>query len=64
MAGRWLTGGGTPPVEEPMMAKERKKEDREETEKPWERPGQVAQNPDEKAPSKKDVDFEQASKTS
>jgi len=46
------------------MAKERKKEDREETEKPWERPGQVAQNPDEKAPSKKDVDFEQASKTS
>ena len=46
------------------MTKDRKKEERGETEKPWERPGQVAQNPDEKPPQKKDVDFEQASKTS
>ena len=46
------------------MERESKKEDRKETDKPWERPGQVSQNPSEKAPSKKDIDFEQASKTS
>jgi hypothetical protein len=45
------------------MTKE-KKEDFSETQRPWERPGQVAQNPDEKPPKKKDIDFEQASKTS
>ncbi|MDO9411624.1 MAG: hypothetical protein Q7T81_03485 [Pseudolabrys sp.] len=46
------------------MTDKPKKEDFKETEKPWERPGQVAQNPDEKAPTKKDIGFEQASKTS
>ena len=46
------------------MATEPKKEDLKETDKPWERPGQVSQNPDEKPPSKKDIGFEQASKTS
>jgi hypothetical protein len=52
---------------EPVMPKEPKDpkiENRKETEKPWARPGQVAQNPGEKAPSKKDVGFKQASKTS
>lgn len=43
---------------------EKQTEDRKETEKPWARPGQVAQNPDEKAPSKKDIGFDQASQTS
>ena len=48
------------------MAEDPKKEDRKETDKPWERPGQVAQNPSEKPPSKEDRQgsFEQVNKTS
>jgi hypothetical protein len=48
------------------MTNETDKAKLKETDKPWERPGQVAQNPDEKPPSKEDLEtsFEQASKTS
>ena len=48
------------------MAKEPAQEKLKETDKPWERPGQLAQNPSEKAPTKEDRQetFEQASKTS
>jgi hypothetical protein len=37
-----------------------------ETDQPWKRPGQVAQNPSGKPPSKKDLEgtFEQVNKTS
>ena len=49
-----------------MGKEEPKRETSSGTDKPWERPGQLAQNPAEKAPSKKDRDgtFEQVSKTS
>ena len=48
------------------MAKEPKKEKLKETDRPWERPGQVAQNPSDEAPSKKNLEgtFEQVNKTS
>lgn len=48
------------------MSEDDKKNERSgsATHKPWERPGQVSQNPDQKAPEKKDIGFEQASKTS
>ena len=48
------------------MAGESKKEELKETDKPWERPGQLSQNPSEKAPSKADRQgtFDQVNKTS
>ncbi len=48
------------------MTEETKKEKLKETDKPWERPGQIAQNPSEKPPSKADRQgsFEQVNKTS
>ncbi len=48
------------------MADEKEKEALRETDKPWERPGQLSQNPSEKAPSKEDRKgtFDQVNKTS
>lgn len=48
------------------MSEEDKKNEKSgsATNEPWQRPGQVSQNPDEKSPEKNDIGFEQASKTS
>jgi hypothetical protein len=48
------------------MAEKPRKEEFKETDKPWERPGQSAQNPSEKPPLKADRQgsFEQINKTS
>jgi hypothetical protein len=48
------------------MTNRKNDEKLKETDRPWERPGQLAQNPSEKAPTKEDRQgtFEQVNKTS